>query len=318
MTRRGWHVSPSRPGQPRTDPLDRGVLIDFPLHHATGLRVPDYGGRNFFGTVTGATWIGTPYGRALRFNRVAGDLLITPTTQNVIPGLPQCTFEVLFRENDTGADFTNRGLFNGVQTDSGSAQRAFGLHVATSNNRLVWSVVAGGTHANLQVDNAYLTGTWYVAHGVYDGANTILYLNGRSIGTPIARTGTLNGYAFSGGDLPLRMASNGLDVDIAHARFYSRGLTPGEVSKRYQQLMETAPPQQRMWYFPVGAVLGAAAQTIFPNGLHNAGRIGLSLFSPIAFIILGALHSRRSIWVSLLMASTTGIALGNPLWQQAR
>lgn len=251
---RGWssHIAPSEPNRSRTDPLDKGILFDWPMLRPTGNRVPDFSGANRVGTVTtGTAWIGTPYGPALSFLRTSSQQATSPDLEAILTTLGQITFEVLFRETDSGADFTVRPLI-GTQQVSGATFHG-GLYVATSNNRLGFRLGTGTTNSTITVDGAYTTGLWYVAHATYDGANMRLYLNGLQIASA-ARTGTWAGNSSGDGLQQIYLAnyvSGGyLSVDIAAARVYRRGLRAGEVMKRFITLMNNDHVESKRWYFP--------------------------------------------------------------------
>lgn len=69
--------------------------------------------------------------------------------------------------------------------------------MVTSNGKVSWNCRVA---SNLKTVTSALTlvaGTTYHLVGVYDGSNVTLYINGASNGTPVAATGSINGYSAS-------------------------------------------------------------------------------------------------------------------------
>lgn len=167
------------------------------------------------------------------------DIGLGPDLQDVVPGLTAITLEARVRVTDTTDDFMSRPILFVPQT-SNSGTYGLGLVVNTASQRLQFELVAGDVHASLYRDQLY-DSDWVTVHGVYDGAQAQLFVDGEAPIDPIAVAGGLDGNDFEFGEQIVTVAGRGsggdnLGCELASIRVWTRALSEEEVAYRHAQL----------------------------------------------------------------------------------
>lgn len=155
-----------------------------------------------------------------------------------LPTLEAVTLEALVRIDPQAEGWERRPIVTVPQT-SASGNYSLSLDAYTAANRLQLGLVAGDEHVQIYADGAYAPGEWIVAHGVYDGQQATLYVDGEAIAGPTPLTGPLDAYDFEGGHQPILVGGPGdalLACGLASLRLYGRALAPAEVAHRHRQL----------------------------------------------------------------------------------
>lgn len=146
--------------------------------------------------------------------------------------------------NPTGTQpFTAMTWFKGnpadnrVQTIMGQGQN-WAMNLVGTNGGVVWNLYSGGHVASATVLN---DGNWHFVAGVYDGANSYLYVDGaldNSGPATVGLTGEPNASMFLGGDADYtfdqyQWASRYFAGALAQAAFFTNALTATQIQTLY-------------------------------------------------------------------------------------
>lgn len=169
-----------------------------------------------------------------------------PDGQQWVPTLEALTIEAHIRIDAQGEDWTPRSIVGLPQTSSDGSY-PLGLHVYTAAHRLELGMSAADMHVQVNRDQAYVPGEWLTVHGVYDGAQAWLYVDGEPIAGPYSVSGPLEGNEFDQSRQPIAVAGSGssdaqLACGLASLRIYGRAMVPDEVSHRHRQLVGEGAP----------------------------------------------------------------------------
>ncbi|HWB77106.1 MAG TPA: LamG-like jellyroll fold domain-containing protein [Nannocystaceae bacterium] len=161
------------------------------------------------------------------------DIGLGPDLQDLVPGLAAITLEARVRITDTTDDFMSRPILFVPQTSS-TGTYGLGLVVNTAAQRLQFELVAGDVHEELYRDQLYES-DWVTVHGVYDGAQAQLYVDGEAPLDPIAVAGGLDANDFDYGEQIVTVAGRGsggdnLGCELASIRVWTRALSAEEVA----------------------------------------------------------------------------------------
>ena len=167
------------------------------------------------------------------------DIGVGPDLQDIVPGLEAITLEARVRVTDTTDDFMSRPILFVPQT-SNSGTYGLGLVVNTASQRLQFELVAGDVHEEIYRDQLY-DSDWVTVHGVYDGTQAQLYVDGEAPIDPIDAAGGLDANDFDYGEQTLTVAGRGsggdnLGCELASIRVWTRALSEEEVAYRHAQL----------------------------------------------------------------------------------
>jgi hypothetical protein len=189
--------------------------------------------------LAGGEWVRDDGPVHVRFDGI-DDLGQGPDVQAWIPTLGSVTLEAKVRIDPQPSDWSRRPIV-GLPQSSATGDFPLALQVFTAAHRLELSLVAGDVHVQVNDDAAYEPGQWITIHGVYDGAQASLYVDGQPAADPRPASGLLDGYQFSESRQRLMVAGTGRDGEqlacgLASLRIYGRALVPDEVAYRHQQL----------------------------------------------------------------------------------
>lgn len=238
MTPRAWLVLVTLPACLEREPSfvdPRGaLLVEWPLaERSTGV-VLDTTRNGFDLDLDGATW----HDGGTMFDGV-DDIGRGPDLRNVWPGIATFTLEARVRILDTTSDWNARAIVY-VPQESDSGYYGTGLVVNTAGRRFRFESVLGTKHTYIERDQLY-GDAWVTVHGVYDGSQMHLYVDGEEPVDPIPATGVLADASVAFGEQRITVAgrANGderLGCEIASLRVYTRALSAAEVDYRHQQL----------------------------------------------------------------------------------
>lgn len=224
----------------------RGELrIEWVLDDVGASTIVDRAGPTEDLALVGGEWVTDDGPVHVRFDGV-DDLGRGPDLKAWVPALEAVTFEARVRIYPQPDDWTLRPIVALPQTSS-TGSYPLGLYVFTAGRRLELGLAAGGEHVQVNRDAAYEPGRWLTLHGVYDGAEATLYVDGERVAGPGPASGPLDGYAFEGEHQPIVVAGSGepdgqLACGLASVRIYGRALVPEEVAHRHEQLADEDAP----------------------------------------------------------------------------
>lgn len=187
--------------------------------------------------LAGGEWVrdgGLPH---LRLDGV-DDMGVGPDLQAWLPTLEAVTLEARVRIDAQAETWDRRPIVTVPQT-AATGNYALALNVYAAANRLELGLVAGDEHVQVNDDQAYAAGQWIVVHGVYDGEEATLYVDGERVAGPIAAFGALDAYDFDEARQKILVGGPGdahLACGLASLRLYGRALAPEEVAHRHRQL----------------------------------------------------------------------------------
>jgi hypothetical protein len=168
------------------------------------------------------------------------DVGVGPDLADVVPMLDAITLEARVHVIDSTSDWAHRSVLSVPQTaESGSY--GLGLTVYTAGRRVEFDVVVGDEHIEVSRDELYAD-AWITVHGVYDGEDVALYIDGEAPVDPVPATGSLDAHDFAFGEQPLLVGEyyhtqERLAFELADVRVWGRGLSAAEVAHRHAQLV---------------------------------------------------------------------------------
>ena len=203
----------------------------------SGSPVADRSGHGWDLELMGATVEGSP--PRVVFDGV-DDVGVGPDLADVVPMLDAITLEARVHVIDSTSDWAHRSVMSVPQTaESGSY--GLGLTVYTAGRRVEFDVVVGDEHIEVSRDELYAD-AWITVHGVYDGENVALYIDGEAPVDPVPATGSLDAHDFAFGEQPLLVGEyyhtqERLAFELADVRVWGRGLSAAEVAHRHALLV---------------------------------------------------------------------------------
>jgi hypothetical protein len=222
----------------------RGELrIEWVFDVADGARVLDEAAPAEDLELAGGEWVSDDGPPHLRLDGV-GDVGVGPDLQAWLPSLEAVTLEARVRIDAQTESWDRRPIVTVPQT-SATGNYALALNVYTAANRLELGLVAGDEHVQVYDDQAYAPGEWIVVHGVYDGEEATLYVDGEPVASPAPASGTLDPYDFDEARQTILVGGPGdghLACGLASLRVYGRALAPEEVAYRHRQLAPAGEP----------------------------------------------------------------------------
>jgi hypothetical protein len=193
----------------------------------------------------GPTWVTDDGPTHASFDGV-DDVGRGPDLQGWIPTLGAITLEARVRIDTQGEDWNVRPIVALPQTtDEGIYP--LGLVAYTAAERLELSLGAGGSRLQVNTDRGYPSGEWITIHGVYDGEQAWLYVDGEVIAGPATASGRLDGHDFDDNRQDILVGGTGQDggqlaCDLASLRVYGRPLVADEVRYRHEQFVTGEAP----------------------------------------------------------------------------
>lgn len=167
------------------------------------------------------------------------DLGRGPDLADLLPTLDAITFEARVRITDTRDDFESRPIVWVPQT-AATGTYGIGLVAFASSGRLQFELVANDEHVYLYRDQLY-DDAWVNVHGVFDGAQARLFVDGEEPVDGVPATGPLDGNDFEFGEQLVTVGGrdgpdNRLACEIAVVRAFGRALSADEVLARQSRL----------------------------------------------------------------------------------
>lgn len=198
--------------------------------------------------IEGGEWVTSDGPPHLRFDGI-DDFAVGPDLQDLVPMLETVTLEAHVRVDPNPDDWNPRPIVH-VPQSSTEGTYALALTVYSAGRRLELGLAAGDEYVQVNRDHAYDDGQWLTLHGVYDGEQASLYLDGERLVDPVPLTGTLEGHDFDFNDQTIRVGTDGKPDDhlafaLSSLRIYGRPLEPGEIAFRAEQLSRDDPPASR-------------------------------------------------------------------------
>lgn len=233
--------------------LTRGLVFDLPLFEKGGVAPRDTVGK-LIGTLSGPTWVMTPYGKVLDYSAADSTPTLNFTTPTNINNMNLVSIETLILIRVAGAS-NDRIVSKG----------------ATSNS---WFQFATNTTDLLDFNTSWNGGlnfgewTFSVGYGLwrhvvvtYDGTSSanvpIAYVNGKSVTltTVTSPSGSRDADTTSLGigNRSEGVANRSINGQIAYVRMWNRILTAGEVSDLYSNPWEI---YRRWWTLPMFSMNG--------------------------------------------------------------
>lgn len=239
MKRGAWLVVALCGGclEPDDDFVDpRGALLVEWLPEG-GSPVADLSGNGYDLELMGATVESSP--PRLVFDGV-DDVGVGPDLADVVPMLDAITLEARLHVVDSTSDWAHRSVISVPQT-AASGSYGLGLTVYTAGRRVEFDIVAGDEHVEVSRDELYAD-AWITVHGVYDGEEVALYIDGEAPVDPVPASGRLDAHDFAFGEQPLLVGEyyhtqERLAFELADVRVWGRGLSAAEVAHRHAQLV---------------------------------------------------------------------------------
>jgi Concanavalin A-like lectin/glucanases superfamily len=218
------------------DPRE-GLLIEWSFAPPASTSVADRSGNAYDLALQGAHIDGDAPAHAVFDGD--DDIGIGPDLSAVLPAIEAITLEARVRITDASSDFTSRPILFVPQT-SDSGNYGIGLVVNTAARRLQFELVAGDEHQFTFRDQLY-EAQWVTVHGVYDGVQAVLYVDGAAPLDPIEVHGGLDGNDFEFGEQIVTVAGRGdggdnLGCALQSIRVWTRALSPAEITDRHDQL----------------------------------------------------------------------------------
>lgn len=251
------HLAPPWPGGPRTNPLDRGLIVEWRFDPVTGLMLTDWSGyaRHVVASRanTEGIWTITQHGHGLQFIHTFGQTNIT-IQQTGIAGASALTMEVFFQMNALSGSWQYTPTLSFDQTAATSMFYP-GYNIrGDANAAKKWQLVTGDVNRTVNGIKARpAPGDFVHAVLTYDGAHVTGYREGLYDGQ-VAATGTIDdSYLDPAGELHLN-ARSAHDVTILLARLYNRALTDAEPRLRYNLCLQRTQPMAHAWMTPQAAI----------------------------------------------------------------
>jgi len=141
----------------------------------------DFSGNNNHGTDTAVTYslANGKFGQGGGFVAASSSKIVIPNLGNYA-GL---TLSAWVKKTSSAADFP-------IRAKNATDQMVYGFYTNATTATLAYLTTANTANAN--VTGPPLTqGVWYHLVSTYDGANLRFYMNGNSVGTPVAATGNV-------------------------------------------------------------------------------------------------------------------------------
>ncbi len=236
-----------------THPLMQGCVGMWLFNAGAGSRITNLADPtgNSDGIASGGlVWSGSPRGGAMAFDGVddyvdVGDINATESIDSLSIGawikfssLPSTIGRIVNKINAPG-----------------SAYNSWSLYILKSTYTPQFLVVnAEGSSVIASADTALNDGNWHYVVGVYNGANLLLYVDGKIDSTPVAQTGLIANNSYSvklGKDNVVSGACggtaclfNGL-IDDVH--IYNRALSADEVRQLYSDPYQMFRKRKRLF-----------------------------------------------------------------------
>ena len=221
-------VEPGSTVRLTTMPVPEGCVLFLPLEEGSGDVAYDYGGNGWDGTINGANWVSTPYGRGLEFPDGTASYVDCGDIDELNFGESDFSLEALFKITHQTQVEQVCGKYNNVKDDSGYALFHY-------QNKLYFRIVDEGGIRTARTPA--IIGEWVHAVGVRAGNKAYLYVNGELKATADIGNNVLpNNYRFIVGNNDPPDTKFNLDGQVALVRVYNRALTPEEIRLLYEQV----------------------------------------------------------------------------------
>lgn len=158
----------------------------------------------------------------------------------------------------------------GKQSSTTDVQGTLGI----TGGNASFETTTGGTYHIATATSALPLNTWSYIAGVYDGANTKIYVNGMPAATPVASTGALanNALGWAIGRLSASGASNYFTGYIDEAKIFSLAFTDDDVLAEYNAVTAGVPSG-----ISLGTIIPGASKTILADVITRTDAGGYSL-----------------------------------------
>ena len=184
----------------------------------------DRSGKGNHGTINGATWVDTPWGRGLSFDGV-DDYVDCGNDSSLDFGTGSFSVEMWLKTGDYS-------ITNARVLDKGGTSEA-GYEIFGSKTAMAFSVHNGSARTIVPFEN-FTQGVWTHIVGLRSGDTIKTFLNGNYSGNSGALTGTTSNNTY---DLAIGkdIKNSGLWFlgSIALVRIYNRALSPAEIAQHY-------------------------------------------------------------------------------------
>jgi len=203
-----------------------GLVLRLPLDEGTGSTAVDKSGYGNDGTITGASWAGGKFGKALSFTTNDYVIISWDSSLDIIDAFTICM----------KAKWTTLPSVNVVdqilisQQDGAGTGRSILFGRKTDDN--ICSYLSG---ADFSSGVTIVAGEWYDIVLVYDGADLIFYINGdlKAQNTQAIDEGATGDYVLG---IHKSLVDQPLDGVIDEVRIYDRALSADEVLDEYNTI----------------------------------------------------------------------------------
>ena len=177
------------------------------------------------GTVYGATWVGTPYGRGLEFDGI--DDYVEVPDGPAFDWEDELTIEAVIKPRSWGESEYGRIAQKGGEFE-------FYVRGHGDNNLGFWVYVTEGFDHVESYKNTVRLGEWHHVVGVYDGSGLRIFVNGEPASGVTSLTGAVRNTTSVLTIASRTGADRWFDGTIALVRIYNRALSADEIRALYQ------------------------------------------------------------------------------------
>lgn len=239
-----------------------GLVVYYPLDENSGSMTYDNSINTNVGNLQASpTWMTGKLGNALSFNGSSqyvalNDLDVSGSAITVSAWV----YPTVAAQN---------GKVVGKHSSTTDAQGTLGL---TSGNATFETTTGGVYHIATSASTLALN-TWSYIVGVYDGANTKVYVNG-VLATPVASTGALanNNYGWAIGRINASTSSNYFTGSIDEVKILSRALNDSDVLAEYNAVIAGSPAG-----ISLGTITPGASNTVLADIITQTDAGGYTL-----------------------------------------
>lgn len=295
ITRSEWgRPKPSFPHVQKAHPLSQGLVFCVDLHEGYGGKsgtvanpetapnsivdvVNQIPGNFCTGSSGTATWKGSPYGWSANFTGTGTGTSaerISFSANSACPRPLRITSKVTIAclLKYTASTNANARIASRAAAGNASPFIAYGIYQASVGN-INFGI---GTSSFSSLSGAISGGIWYLIHGVYDGANMSLYIDGQ-FNSSSAKTGTLDDTGnFSIGADQETTANETFNGQVAGVWVWNRPLTEYETALHFVDPFGMLRPQSKIPLYKKASSGGGSTfkyrRTLSPLGARVGSR----------------------------------------------